>query len=74
MVYPYNGHPSWTNHRCEKLAQSFYAVVPVVAVPVVAALPTVVLVAAIIITSLTRLNRTCSSLYVLYYNYTALTY
>jgi len=28
MVYPYNGHPSWTNHRCEKLAQSFYAVVP----------------------------------------------
>jgi len=27
MVYPY-GHPSWTNHRCEKLAQSFYAVVP----------------------------------------------
>ena len=28
MVYPYYGHPSWTNHRCEKLAQSFYAVVP----------------------------------------------
>ena len=28
MVYPYNGHPSWTNHRCKKLAQSFYAVVP----------------------------------------------
>jgi len=28
MVYPYNGHPSRTNHRCEKLAQSFYAVVP----------------------------------------------
>ena len=26
MVYPYNGHPSWTNHRCEKLAQSSYAV------------------------------------------------
>ena len=23
-----DGHPSWTNHRCEKLAQSFYAVVP----------------------------------------------
>ena len=23
-----NGHPSWTNHRCEKLAQIFYAVVP----------------------------------------------
>ena len=28
MVYPHNGHPSWTNHRCEKLAQRFYAVVP----------------------------------------------
>jgi len=28
MVYSYNGHPSWTNHRCEKLAQSFYAIVP----------------------------------------------
>ena len=28
MVYPYNVHPSWTNHRCEKLAQSFYAMVP----------------------------------------------
>jgi len=28
MVYPYNGHPSWTNHRCEKLARSFYTVVP----------------------------------------------
>ena len=23
-----NDHPSWTNHRCEKLAQSFYAIVP----------------------------------------------
>ena len=28
MVYQYNGHPIWTNHRCEKLAKSFYAVVP----------------------------------------------
>jgi len=26
MVYPCN--VPWTNHRCEKLAQSFYAVVP----------------------------------------------